>query len=210
MIGVSSANAAETVQHVNVETPAVGEVVTQTIGSTIYEHSNYSIVTQDVLIPEGEMTKGWIAWRATIPAGTKLVIVPHDKAIKACAPGLAHNTIGGQYTEACAYDDDRDGTFDRINAAGGSAGKVPRTAYSRSTQQTSVAGNGFKNVLIFNGYSKGTIKLDYREFLNDLARPAFTQELEFDVSELPTVIAVKSVRIRILSVSNEGLKFERL
>jgi hypothetical protein len=190
---VSSIAAAQSVETVVVEMPERSVIQTATIGSTIYENSNYRTLTATALVPEAEMTKGWIGWRATIPAGSALMIEPHKKYIKACADGMAHNTISGIIAKGCAYDRDKNGTLDRISVAGGSAGEIEETRYFSKELKTRISGNGFENLLIFTGFSKATLKLSYREFVNDFARPAFTQALEFDVSELPTIISVKNL-----------------
>ena len=203
--------AAQTSEKIEAQTPAVGVATQATVGSTIYEYSNYRITTEQAAVPNAEMTKGWFGWRATIPAGAKLFPAPHKKGVKACSKeNYGLSTMGGNPMPACAYDDDGDGTFDRISVQGGSAGSVPKTPYYLGSVRDVVPGNGFKNLLIFTGFSGKTIKLSYREFQNDFARPAFTQDLEFDTSNLPTDIAVKDVKLRIIDVSNLGMRFERL
>ena len=44
-----------------------------------------------------------------------------------------------------------------------------------------------KKQLIYTGISRGVISLTYREFMNDMARPAFTQDLKFDLAEGKTI-----------------------
>jgi hypothetical protein len=205
------AAATQTSEKIQVSTPEVGVISEATMGSKIYEYSNYRVVTEQVARPSAELTKGWIGWRATIPAGAKLLLVPAKNTLKACSTeNFGMSTMGGVSRPACAYDDNRDGTFDRISVQGGSAGKIESTPYRLENVQETAPGDGFKNVLIFTGFSGKTLKLSYREFQNDFARPAFTQDLEFDTSTLPTDIAVKDVKLRIIEVSNLGLKFERL
>lgn len=63
-----------------------------------------------------------------------------------------------------------------------------------------------KQELIYNGKSKDTIKLSYREFMDDLARPAFTQDLSYDLSE-SKIIGFKKMKIEIIETTNSYIKF---
>lgn len=63
-----------------------------------------------------------------------------------------------------------------------------------------------KYELIYNGKSKDTIKLQYREYKNDFARPAFYQELLYDLSESKT-IGFRGMSIDILDATNSYIKF---
>jgi hypothetical protein len=64
----------------------------------------------------------------------------------------------------------------------------------------------FKQELIYNGQSKDTIKLLYREFKEDLARPAFSQELTYDLSE-GNIIGFRGMKIEVLEATNSNIQF---
>lgn len=63
--------------------------------------------------------------------------------------------------------------------------------------------------LLYQGVGGGVLKLTYREFTaNDLARPAFTQEVVYDVEpDGPTEILFKGAKITVLSASNTELRY---
>jgi hypothetical protein len=65
---------------------------------------------------------------------------------------------------------------------------------------------GFRREILYSGGSKGNIQLQYREYMNDFARPAFSQELSYDLAN-GTEIGFKGARIRVLSISNVGLRY---
>lgn len=67
----------------------------------------------------------------------------------------------------------------------------------------------FKKELIYNGKSENTIKLIYREFFNDMARPAFTQNLTYDLSE-GSIISFLGCKIEVMSAKNTGIEFKIL
>ncbi|MYM96877.1 hypothetical protein [Duganella vulcania] len=70
--------------------------------------------------------------------------------------------------------------------------------------------DAMKRELIYQGISKGVLRLTYREYFNDMARPAFFQDVTYDVSIFPTEITFKSVRLRILDAGNKGIEYQAL
>jgi len=66
--------------------------------------------------------------------------------------------------------------------------------------------SGFKAELIYNGISKNTIKIAYREFMNELARPAFYQELYYDL-DISNIIQFKTFKIEVLHADNSLIRF---
>jgi hypothetical protein len=63
--------------------------------------------------------------------------------------------------------------------------------------------------LIYNGKSGNTIKFSYREFINDTARPAFSQDLQYDLSE-SNVIGFKGMRIEVIKATNTNITYKIL
>lgn len=64
----------------------------------------------------------------------------------------------------------------------------------------------FKAELIYSGITKNTIHVTYREFIKDLARPAFYQELRYDLNE-SNLITFRSLRIKVLKANNARIEF---
>lgn len=63
--------------------------------------------------------------------------------------------------------------------------------------------------LIYSGKLKDEIKITYREFTEEgLAKPAFYQDLSYDVNE--PIIRFKNFRIEVLNASNEEIRFKVL
>lgn len=63
--------------------------------------------------------------------------------------------------------------------------------------------------LLYNGKSGQTIKIAYREFVKDMARPSYFQDLTYDLSESKT-ISFKGIKLDVLSASNSSIKFKVL
>lgn len=64
----------------------------------------------------------------------------------------------------------------------------------------------YRRELLYSGVSKGTIEIEYREFLNDFARPAFSQTLHYDLSE-GDEIGFRGARFKILKATNSGVQY---
>jgi len=74
------------------------------------------------------------------------------------------------------------------------------TSYSASTLQ---------QTLLYNGKIGNRITLSYREFSDDKARPAFTNEVVYDLSE-SKILGYKGARLEVVSASNTQLVYKVL
>ncbi|MBY8962343.1 hypothetical protein KJK34_06235 [Flavobacterium sp. D11R37] len=66
--------------------------------------------------------------------------------------------------------------------------------------------NCFRNEIVYSGKSGNTIKFMYREYIDDLARPSFYQELQYDLTE-NNIIGFRGSRIEILKVTNTQIEY---
>lgn len=66
-----------------------------------------------------------------------------------------------------------------------------------------------KQDFIYNGKVGNAIKFTYREYVNDLARPAFTQDLQYDLTE-SNIIGFRGLRIEIQSATNIKIQYKVL
>lgn len=69
--------------------------------------------------------------------------------------------------------------------------------------------NSFQQTLIYNGKVGNKINIGYREFSGDLARPAFTNSVEYDLNE-SKVIGYKGARLEVISADNQSIKYKVL
>jgi len=68
---------------------------------------------------------------------------------------------------------------------------------------------GFYQELIYNGRTGDAVRFLYREFANDMARPAFSQDVQYDLREGSTV-GFKGARIEVLDATNVNIKYRVL
>lgn len=80
--------------------------------------------------------------------------------------------------------------------------------FQKSNSPTREAGS-FKAQIIYSGLSGRTMKAVYREFADDYARPAFSQELQYNLDESST-ISYKTVKIEILKATNNSIDYKVL
>lgn len=67
--------------------------------------------------------------------------------------------------------------------------------------------SNFKQELIYNGKSNNVVKISYREFVNDLARPSFTQDIVYDLTE-SNIIGFKGMTIEVIEATNTSIKYK--
>lgn len=66
--------------------------------------------------------------------------------------------------------------------------------------------DGFQQTLIYSGRIGSKINIAYREFSNDIARPAFNNDVEYDLSE-SMIIGYKGAEIEIVEATNRVIKY---
>lgn len=74
------------------------------------------------------------------------------------------------------------------------------------TSELSVSGDSFQQTLIYNGRVGDRINIGYREFSNNAARPAFNNEVEYDLSSSHR-IGYKGASIEVLEAGNNSITY---
>lgn len=64
----------------------------------------------------------------------------------------------------------------------------------------------FRMEFLYTGITGNTVRLTYREYIDDLARPAFYQDLTYDMTESKTIM-FKTLKIKIIESTNSYLKY---
>lgn len=74
-------------------------------------------------------------------------------------------------------------------------------------KRTMVTPDTFQQTLIYNGKVGQKIDIGYREFSGDLARPAFSNNVEYDLND-SNVIGYKGARLKILKANNQSITYK--
>jgi len=133
----------------------------------------------------------------------------------ACYAGTLEeiNTYNG-----CLIDSNNDGEFERVAyssvfpAAQMWAESYPlnsKVRYKKNITVTKLFGeDSFKKEIIYQGIAKGVIYVSYREFKDDIARPAYTQRAQYDANtDGSGVIAFKGLRINVTKADPSSIKY---
>lgn len=182
--------------------PSVGSEQTVTAGSDIFTRGKgvpSVVLLEDVAI-------GNIFNSARFPAGSQLAIDPIQtggSTMVACGVG----DLGG----VCLVDKGIDGTFDKHRPSTGLLAyklKVPvRYKWGPPIPTTGTA-SSYRQTLSFLGVNGQTLRLAYREYVNEMARPAFTDEVTFSLSgTYPETVAYRDLVIEVLGIGNTGLRY---
>lgn len=79
----------------------------------------------------------------------------------------------------------------------------------RKFTKISVSDPSYVQQIIYNGRVGNSLKFIYREFAGDYIRPAFTQEIQYDLS-LSSTIGFKSLKLEVLEATNTEIRYRLL
>lgn len=156
---------------------------------------------------------GFALGRISANAGDTLAKAKFDGKAGFCTERLTYiDLLTGPHAITCYVEGDP-GKFTSVSAAPGMVWmSKPLPAPVRFEKaDVVVPGTGsFKYELLYQGLSNKSLRLSYREYSNDMARPAFFQDVSYDVVSFPTTIAFKNVKIEVLDAGNNGLTYKVL
>lgn len=189
--------------------PALNEAATAAQGDPVYAEiaevlTNRVRLLQKVVIDDD----------LTIEHGTELEYEAHREQPGYCYADGEKRVMGIKSPrDICLYAE-KDGTFTMQARQTRGAIIVRRSALKSPIKFEKIRGAAvgptpFRKEILFSGAAAGVLRLVYREFADDLARPAFTQELTFDLpaADAPMTINVKGARIEITGAGNRGLAY---
>lgn len=190
---VNSARAGMVTERGTTSFPAPGETVEARPGEAMAATFNYDEV-KVIHTEPGFMLP------AVVEQGRKSVTAYLMQNSKYCVPAA----------DACWADKDNDGDLDKAGYPRGSS-KVEDVPYETGVQLLEASSDGFRSELVYLGASAGVLRLAYREYVNDMARPAFAQELTYDLSSSgPTTIAFQDQVFEILEAGNMRVQYQLL
>lgn len=197
--------------------PSLDQVAKAEVGESMYEE--YSVSTSQrytVTLLEnayGEMDFGLVA---KVNVGTRLPLSKTSNLMyNAVCPNYSLQGIMPGAYGFCLVDSNQDGTF--------SSAMFPNrlkyfpllnpVKYKIEADEVSsvVFTPTFKQTMLYQGLSKGSIKISFREFVKDMARPAFTQDISYDLEVDGTaIVAFKGMRVKVLKASGSSITYQVL
>ncbi len=88
--------------------------------------------------------------------------------------------------------------------------KVCRSVEDARVERVSVqSDNSFQQTLIYSGRVGSKINVGYREFSSNVARPAFNNDVEYDLGE-SNIIGYKGAQIEVIEATNQRIQYKVL
>lgn len=180
-----------------IDRPEVGAVVVASIGDPLLEKG--MIIEEKVL--EVNKTMGGALY--TIPALKYPQVGFDDKHTFYSANGVVRSGLADPI-QALSLDKVSDKELCVVTTFGGTA--CYQGDYRRATK-ISEHGTSFQQTLLYSGRVGDKLKISYREFSNNLARPAYNNEVEYDFST-SKIIGYKGASIEVISADNTSITYK--
>jgi len=192
--------------------PELNAPATVTVGSTMFSQYRYWSKTGYRLL--APVSVGLALGSIRTDAGDFVVPATAEGAPAYCTEKPAYiDPMVGPLKTACFLDKAGSGSFDIVKAAPGLVWFEKKLEapirYEQSELQVPRP-DSKKFELLYQGVSAKTVRLSYREYMNDFARPAFFQDVSYEISEFPAEVTFRTVRISVLSADNSGIRYKVL
>lgn len=192
------------------EFPHYGEIANASTGDTIFSSFLYDVRVGAVTMGDLDLQDSEDSY--VVPAGTRLKVFmwfdPKRPAYFCEDDGTSHSRKGKQGS-TCFTDRDFNYQFDEVfgTGLGGKDRQLPLSVAYRLQPRT-IKAVRFRSELIFLGAAGGILRVGYREYINELARPAFSTELTYDIAKSgPTTFRYKTVQVTVFEASNNGIQY---
>jgi hypothetical protein len=197
--------------------PAIGEIKTAEVGESLYQEGIRTVSKRyraKLSVPaSSKMDRGY---QLDVPAGASGVMLMRsvDKTPLLCFVTKGTGVLGffGDANVAgCLADTQKRQVFDRsmfkeYNQYFGLSAPVP---YEVEVTETAVENHDdFYVDVLYQGTSKGEVKISYREFSSGVARPAFTQDVAYELAPDGTaIIGFKGMRIKVIKATGQDIRY---
>ena len=214
--GCASVNVAQPIQVTEKvgQLPELNSSANAPVGSTMFSQYRYWSKPGYRLLAPLSTTIGAMLGRVETEAGDFVAPAVAGGVVAYCTEKRAVvDPAIGPITKACFLDRSGSGSFDALKAAPGwlwfEKTLDSRIRYEQGEQQVPRP-DAKKYELLYQGISAKTLRLSYREYINDFARPAFFQDVSYDITEFPTDVTFRTVRISVLGADNNGIRYKVL
>jgi hypothetical protein len=190
--------------------PALGAVQSAVVGDVLYSEFEYTGNSGAITMAPFEQGIG-LGGSVTVPAGTAMYASDIDGRRGYCTATLTYlDPLVGPYRGTCWFDSNNDGNLDQFWVM---PGAVPYTydadiplAY-RANEISNTAG-GYKYEIVYQGLDGDVLRMLYREYVDNMARPAFQQELTYNVNPTgPTQIRFRSVAMEVTHAQGSDITY---
>jgi len=190
---------------IDISDPPVGQVNTANVGEILVRQGTYAEV-EAILVHE--KFSGGLIGTYTFHPGYYIMVGQDDKA-GYYEPEQGQE--GGHVTKSAITDPyqsmqvyHKKPKVCGVSTLGGKAceGNAPISRVKRPALRA----NSFQQALIYSGTVGNKISIGYREFSNSMARPAFNNNVEYDLSD-SNIIGYKGAQMEIIEATNQFLRY---
>lgn len=183
----------------------VGQRAAVGVGDAIL--AEYDYFYRPGAVPEASVEARSAEWTMRIPAGTPLMKVTlRDQDWYCTTFFAAYNLMGVPGANACLRDSKGDGHFDQVDHTGASWGVAQAQPITYRATEIAQPG-GFKVELLYEGISGNVVNITYREFAENMIRPAFQQDLKYTLARSDEEISFRGARIVVHSATNSKIDY---
>ena len=191
---------------VEISEPALGSIVSAEVGGEMLRQGKY--VEQDAIYLPNEVKVGAFGGAYTFSRG---YYVREGEDAKNEFYHPEPSAEGGRVDKAALADPYKTMMVRRAdNALCGvtvmNAKVCERNVSFQHLKRPALTMDGFQQTLLYSGRIGNKINISYREFSNSMARPAFNNDVEYDLGE-SMVIGYKGAEIEILEATNRMIKY---
>lgn len=186
--------------------PSVNKTSTIYTGDIVYKNFNYTAISGAKLMKpyHEKLTLAEIVINPenkfyTLKIDDKLIYCSEEKLIKQI----------GTNDFICLRDSNNDFIFDEYSNLYAIVWNKLSNEAKYKPYDISIK-SGFIYELIYNGISNNTIHLEYREYINDIARPSYYQNLQYEFKGETINIRYKDIKIKVYEANNNEIKYEIL
>lgn len=198
-------------------TPKIGETAKAEVGDSLYKEGTKTLLTKyRAIIKEDASSSMANGYKLDLKAGSQGVMLmrPDTKVPLLCF--FTKNTgvmgfFGDANVTGCLVDTNGDQIF-RQAMFKEYQGYFPLSKpvpYDIEKSETLIESrDDFYVDVLYQGISKGEVKISYREFSGGLARPAFNQDVSYELNANgAATIGFKGMRIRVIKATSESIEY---
>ena len=182
-----------------IDVPKAGEVTTAFVGDHMVQKGY--IVEEKVLVVEKLIDGGYY----DIPPN-EYKQIGYDEVDEFFSSSGIKESLWADPDEALAVEIGQNKTIRVISIYGG---EYPYEGEFSLQKRLAARSNSFQQTLIYNGRIGNKINIGYRELSNDYARPAFNNDVEYDLSA-SNIIGYKGAKIEVIEADNSSITYKLL
>jgi hypothetical protein len=186
-------------------TVVLGKRTSTGVGDAILAEFDYFY--RSGAVPDASVEARSAEWSMRIPAGTPLMeVLLRDQKWYCTTFFAAYNLMGVPGANACLRDSKGDGRFDQVDHTGASWGVAQTQPVTYRPTEIGQPG-GFKVELLYEGISGNVVNVTYREFSENMIRPAFQQDLKYTITKPDEEISFRGAKIIVHSSTNSKIEY---